>query len=212
VLVPGRVVDLGSLASDPLPPGWSRSPRRRRAVPGFLIARTETTRRVWHGLAEGAEAQAGPSWHASDNVPVEQVSWIDAARWCEATGLCLPTEDMWETACQAGMDGVAATIQDHAWHAPSPGDDIHDVATRKPDAIGLFDILGNVSEWTADRWLDDGGQPEDESGSSEDDLRPYRGGSAFDAEEECSCSLRRASRASNRHEGHLGFRAAHMLE
>jgi formylglycine-generating enzyme required for sulfatase activity len=63
----------------------------------------------------------------------------------------LPTEAEWEYACRA--DGAApAPLADYAWYAANSGGKYQKVATRKPNVWGLYDMLGNVLEWTLDQY------------------------------------------------------------
>ena len=63
----------------------------------------------------------------------------------------LPTEAEWEYACRAGA-GDPTPLADYAWFAANSNDKYHPVATKKPNAWGLYDMLGNVMEWTLDRY------------------------------------------------------------
>jgi formylglycine-generating enzyme required for sulfatase activity len=63
----------------------------------------------------------------------------------------LPTEAEWEYACRAG-DDTPAPIGDYAWYAANSGGQYHKVASKKPNAWGLYDMLGNVMEWTLDAY------------------------------------------------------------
>ncbi len=93
----------------------------------------------------------------------------------------LPTEAEWEYACRAGGPPVkmdAKELKDYAWFANNSDDQTHPVGQKKPNAWGLHDMLGNVSEWvkTADgkavaaggSYMDDA--PEVHSGARE----PYQ--------------------------------------
>lgn len=112
---------------------------------------------------------ANPSNFKGENLPVERVSWNDAVRFCEkltawerALGLIsenqeyrLPTSDEWEHACRAGTatrfyTGDAESDLDRAgWYGDNSGDKTHPVGQKEPNAFGLYDMHGNVCEWTA---------------------------------------------------------------
>lgn len=102
-----------------------------------------------------------------------------AAAFCEwlsmKTGRSyrLPTEAEWEAACAAG-DAEAAALDDIAWHAGNAGAKTHPVGSKRPNAAGIHDLLGNVAEWC----IDADGKP------------VTRGGSYRDAPEIIACSLR----------------------
>lgn len=65
----------------------------------------------------------------------------------------LPTEAEWEYACRAGADEDApAEPADYGWFAANSGGRYRKVGTKKPNAWGLFDMLGNVMEWTLDEY------------------------------------------------------------
>ncbi|NNE70559.1 MAG: SUMF1/EgtB/PvdO family nonheme iron enzyme [Rhodothermales bacterium] len=88
------------------------------------------------------------------------------ARWLsEKTGTFyrLPTEAEWEHACRLGGERDLARA---AWYLDNSGEEFHPVGSAAPDALGLYDMLGNVSEWMLDEYRADYGavlaeQPED---------------------------------------------------
>jgi formylglycine-generating enzyme required for sulfatase activity len=65
----------------------------------------------------------------------------------------LPTEAEWEYAARAGSPAPAgAALDEVAWYAANSGDETHPVGQKKPNAWGLYDMLGNVREWVEDQY------------------------------------------------------------
>ncbi|MCP4699533.1 MAG: formylglycine-generating enzyme family protein, partial [Gammaproteobacteria bacterium] len=119
--------------------------------------------------------------------PVIDVSWDDAAAYCEwlseQTGkqYRLPTEAEWEYACRSGSETAYCfgedeeRLSEYAWYG---GGSTHPVGQKKPNAFGLYDMHGNVWEWCADwfgSYLD--GPVIDPMGSDSGSDRVMRGGS-----------------------------------
>jgi formylglycine-generating enzyme required for sulfatase activity len=97
--------------------------------------------------------------------PVTDVSWFDAKAYCEWIGGDLPTEAQWEKAARGGLTGKLYTwgdempiCQDGAPNGanfmnPGSCETMAPVGTYAPNGYGLYDMAGNVWEWTAD-WYD----------------------------------------------------------
>ncbi len=64
----------------------------------------------------------------------------------------LPTEAEWEYACRAGSSTEPANLADYAWFIDNSNGKYQKAATKKPNAWGLYDMLGNVMEWTLDQY------------------------------------------------------------
>jgi formylglycine-generating enzyme required for sulfatase activity len=118
----------------------------------------------------------------------------------------LPTEAEWEYACRAGSQSAfpwgddATKLSEYAWFNDNADGKYQKVATKKPNAWGLYDMLGNVMEWTLDQY-----GPYSDSGKTVTEpwvvaSKPYphavRGGSWADDAEKCRCGSRVASSAS----------------
>lgn len=106
----------------------------------------------------------------------------------------LPTEAEWEYACRAGAPDPAQ-LGDYAWYAANSKDEYHPVATKKPNAWGLYDMLGNVMEWTLDQYAPYKAGDEVNPWVRATALYPHavRGGSWNDPADKVSCVARVAS-------------------
>ena len=94
-------------------------------------------------------------------VSMTQFSALQYCKWLsDKTGefYRLPTEAEWEYACRAGSTSTyyygddTELIDDYAWHYDNSSEKYHKVGSKKPNAWGLYDMLGNVSEWTLDQY------------------------------------------------------------
>ncbi len=167
--------------------GFEESPRHEVAIPAFAIGTHEVTQREWTAIMG-----ENPSQARGDLLPVDSVSWDEVqeflARLRKRSGqpYRLPTEAEWEYAARAGSTGsfpfgeALPALDAHAWHRENAGGGPHPVGTREPNAFGLYDMLGNVWERTADCWTphyEDA--PADGSARTDGDcdLRVVRGGS-----------------------------------
>jgi formylglycine-generating enzyme required for sulfatase activity len=146
-----------------------------------------------------------PGWR-DEQQPMTMVTWGEAKSFCEWAGGRLPTEAAWEYAARAGTTGARyGNLDTIAWYADNSGKNHldskrilivepkfyskrltengnapHEVARKDPNAWNLYDMLGNVWQWTAD-WYDakyySRGDNRDPPGPISGHYRVLRGGS-----------------------------------
>lgn len=157
-----------------------------------------------------------PAGFSSHKCPVENISWLDAVKFCNKlseikglepsyelvqgergaefiqgkNGFCLPTEAQWEYACRAGTHTIRyeEKLDDIAWYESNSQGCTSPVGLKKPNAWGLFDMLGNTWEWCSDVY-----DPKQYGA-----YRIFRGGGWADKE--------RGILATNRRRGHPTFK------
>ncbi len=158
---------------------------------GFWIMETEVTQKQWNAIMKHKYFRGG--YFFGDDLPVDNVTWDSCREFCRKTGLQLPTEAQWEYACRAGSEGAyAGNLDDMAWYKDNHEGKPHPVGMKKPNAWGLYDMHGNVSEWCADWYvkdypLEDVTDPQTLSGGF---LRVSRGGNWISYDEECRSANR----------------------
>lgn len=132
-------------------------PRHKvRFTKDFEIGKYEVTQAQWEAVMG---PRSNPSKTIGPNNPVDSVNKAEIYAFLEKLNAQndgfkyrLPTEAEWEYAARAGApDPPRASLGDYAWFADNSDDESHPVGLKKPNAWGLYDILGNVREWVDDR-------------------------------------------------------------
>ncbi len=187
---------------------FDEKPQRKVCVGDFWISETEITVEQWKRFLKisgykpdqkhlwGCEFTGKPTFKQGKDHPVVCVNWYDAkalASWLKKQHnlpFALPTEKEWEYVCKKGgasgpdpnrmnyWSGFGGRSGKDRYRFTSP------VKTFEPNALGVYDVLGNVWEWTED-WYSVPGIP------SPKEKKVIKGGGWETQDKNVRCSVRR---------------------
>jgi formylglycine-generating enzyme required for sulfatase activity len=193
----------------------------------FYLGKFEVTQEQWTKIMG-----ANPSKFKGDLNPVESVNWYDVQKFISklnalegTTKYRLPTEAEWEYAARAASQSGysfgddANELVSYAWYhengkSSKQSLQTHPVGQKKPNKWGLYDMHGNVWEWTAD-WYDSEyyakSPPKDPKNLASSSNVVTRGGGWINSGEYLRSAVRHYKTPSAR-ENDLGFRVAFNVE
>ena len=177
VSIPGGTFTMGCSPSDTACES-DEYPPHSVTLSGFQMLETEVTEAQYEAVMGENPSCSGGGGGGADN-PVEFVDWANAKVFCEAIGGRLPTEAEWEYAARGGTEtryycgDDSKCLSSVAWYGAFQGPK-HPVKQKEPNAYGLYDMLGNVWEWTND-WSDWNGESYYESSPSSNPQGPESG-------------------------------------
>ena len=174
VQVEGGTFQMGATSEQKVAYKFER-PVHEVTLSSYMIGETEVTQELW-----GAVMGSNNSLVMGDNLPVDQVSWDECQEFItklnKMTGkkFRLPTEAEWEFAARGGrysqgyMYSGGNDLETIAWYWANSGDkhltkeefgdrrqnnmQPHEVKTKQPNELGIYDMSGNVFEWCQDFW------------------------------------------------------------
>ena len=132
-------------------------PSHKVRLDSYYMGETQVTQALWETVMGN-----NPSYFKGDGLPVENVSWYDCQEFIKKlnsiTGknFSLPTEAQWEFAARGGnisrgfLYSGSNNLDEVAWYRHNSNSQTHQVATKKENELGLYDMTGNVEEWCED--------------------------------------------------------------
>lgn len=137
----------------------SESPVHQETVSTFYMGETEVTQELWQAVMG-----SNPSSFRGLQQPVESIRWDDCQTFIQKLNaktnrkFRLPTEAEWEYAARGGNKSKGSkyagsdNVEEVAWYAGNSSGSPHPVKQKTPNELGLYDMSGNVYEWTSSYW------------------------------------------------------------
>lgn len=187
ISVAGGSFDMGGTQEQGMYASFDEKPPVQVSVSAFFMSETPVTQRLW-----AAVMGDNPSHFKGADLPVERVSWNDCQMFVKElhvqTGIAfrLPTEAEWEYAARGGSQSRhckyagANDYDDYVWCKENSLSHSHEVKSKLPNELGLYDMCGNVSEWCSDWYFNsyvNNGSKINPTGPSAGKNKVYRGGS-----------------------------------
>jgi len=197
------------------------------SVPSFFMGKYQITQAQWQAVAAlpkiNRDLESNPSYFKGENLPVENVSWLDAVEFCARLSqktkreYRLPSEAEWEYACRAGTTTpfhfgkiITTDLANYKGNYTAPKGTYRGKTTPVgsfgvANNFGLYDMHGNVWEWCTDDWRDNyEGAPTDGSAwgiklnNNDNNSHVRRGGSWYNYPRRCRSACRNSTDAGNR--------------
>ena len=171
----------------------------------FYISQLTVTQKLWHAVM-GTDVGMLQNTNGNNNsYPVINVNWYECVEFIERLNALtgkefrLPTEAEWEYAAKGGVNGRmngykysgSNNLHYVSWNAENSGGQIHKVAQKKPNELGIYDMSGNVWEWCSDWYAPyPNSQVDNPQGPDIGEKKVCRGGSWSTKRRDCRISIR----------------------
>lgn len=188
VKVSGGTFQMGVNSEEFLGDYIYESPEHQVTLSDYYIGETEVTQDLWQAVMGSNPSMSS----GSGRLPVENVSWNDCQIFISYLNLLtdmqfrLPTEAEWEYAALGGQMSQgyiysgSNDVGEVAWCYENSGSRTHDVGTKTPNELGIYDMSGNVWEWCQDWYGSYSCSPQtNPAGPSYGSNRVGRGGSSW---------------------------------
>lgn len=202
VFVKGASFDMGGTPEQGIFAAFDEKPAINVMLGDFYIGETVVTQQLWEAVMG-----SNPSHFVGESLPVERVSWDECQKFIDKLNVMtnckfrFPTEAEWEYAARGGMasqknkyaGATDGNFSDFVWSKENSSGCTHEVMTKKPNELGLYDMNGNISEWCEDWYFNsyaNGDSKINPHGPVSGANKVYRGGSWDDKKINCRISKR----------------------
>lgn len=184
----------------------SSNPIHSVTLSSFYIGETEVTQQLWQAVTGLTPTRDGGQWDNTmglgSNRPAYRISWDDCQEFITKLNMLtgrtfrMPTDAEWEYAARGGLKSNrykyagGNVLEEVAWCWYN-SESTHDVTTKAPNELGLYDMAGNVREWCSD-WYSylPSNSAVNPQGPSTGTKRVCRGGSCGGYSWDCSVHTR----------------------
>ncbi|MBR4438803.1 MAG: SUMF1/EgtB/PvdO family nonheme iron enzyme [Bacteroidales bacterium] len=153
IVVPGGTFSMGSADSVA---DADENPVHQVNIKSFRLCRFEVNQKLWMAVMKN-----NPSANKGPSLPVESISIEDVDIFLERLNKLtgrnyrLPTEAEWEYAASFGPDSKESIFEQYSWYLANSGHRTHECGSKKPNCLGVYDLIGNVHEWCSDVYTGD---------------------------------------------------------